>query len=57
MTKEAHDFLQVAEEFITLFGEPGSLKTAWRVRETLTELSYTQFWYLIGEGHVDKVGK
>ncbi len=27
---------------MTLMGEPGSLQTAWRVYQTLTELSYTQ---------------
>ncbi|KAG1666581.1 hypothetical protein FOA52_000548 [Chlamydomonas sp. UWO 241] len=43
---------EVAEEFITAFGEPGSLSTAWRVRESLSTLSYTQFWALVGEGRV-----
>jgi hypothetical protein len=27
---------QVAEEFVTMLGEPGSLDTAWRVTQTLT---------------------
>lgn len=46
---------EVAEEFITLAGEPGSLKTAWRVHASLSQLSYTQFWALVGEGRVDAV--
>jgi hypothetical protein len=46
---------QAAEEAITLFGEPGALRTAWRVQENLTELSYTQLWALIGENQVEKV--
>lgn len=37
-----------------MFGEPGSLETAWRV-ETLTDLSYTQLWTLVGEGRVERV--
>ena len=36
-------------------GGPASLKTAWRNAEHLTALSYTQFWTLAGEGHVEKV--
>eukprot|EP00955_Chlamydomonas_euryale_P064276 358919-Chlamydomonas_euryale.AAC.1 len=46
---------EVAEEFLTLAGEPGSLATAWRVQQSATELSYTQLWALATEGKVECV--
>lgn len=46
---------EVAEEYWTMFGEPGSLETAWRVQDTLHDLSYTQLWTLVGEGRVERV--
>ncbi|MEW5314311.1 MAG: hypothetical protein WDW38_005819 [Sanguina aurantia] len=46
---------EVMEEAVLMFGEGNSLKSAWRVQENLTQLSYTQMWALVGEGHVEKV--
>ncbi|GFH26835.1 AAA domain-containing protein, partial [Haematococcus lacustris] len=43
------------EEYMTTLGEPASLSTAWRVEDTLKELSYTQMWTLAAEGHVQRV--
>ena len=33
---------EAVEEFLTIFGEPGSLRTAWRVQDNLREMAYTQ---------------
>uniref|UniRef100_A0A383VRP6 AAA+ ATPase domain-containing protein n=1 Tax=Tetradesmus obliquus TaxID=3088 RepID=A0A383VRP6_TETOB len=41
------------EEAAMVVGPQASLRTAWRVQEHLQELSYTQLWTLVGEGHVD----
>eukprot|EP00877_Chromochloris_zofingiensis_P008651 jgi/Chrzof1/4039/Cz13g18040.t1 len=46
---------EVAEEAVQVFGDPVGTRTAWRTQENLGELSYTQLWTLIGEGHVDHV--
>jgi len=45
---------EVMEEWLTTLGDPASLRTAWRVQPTLTQLSYTQLWALAGEGHVER---
>jgi hypothetical protein len=36
-------------------GDVGALRTAWRVQENLAELSYSQFWRLVGEKQVAAV--
>ncbi|MEW5306932.1 MAG: hypothetical protein WDW36_009362 [Sanguina aurantia] len=46
---------EVMEEAVLMFGEGNSLKSAWRVQENLTQLSYTQMWALVREGHVERV--
>ncbi|KAG2437047.1 hypothetical protein HYH02_011309 [Chlamydomonas schloesseri] len=46
---------EVVEEAMALFGDANSVKTAWRTQEVLRELSYTQLWALVGEGHVARV--
>jgi len=45
---------EAVEEYLTLFGDQSALSTAWRVSETLRDLSYTQFWTLVGEGHIEE---
>ncbi|KXZ53715.1 hypothetical protein GPECTOR_6g632 [Gonium pectorale] len=46
---------EVVEEALALFGDANSVKTAWRTQETLRELSYTQLWALVEEGHVARL--
>lgn len=46
---------EVVEEALALFGDANSVRTAWRTKDVLTELSYTQMWALVEEGHVGRV--
>lgn len=45
---------EVLEEAMITIGDPASLDTAWRVTQTMSELSYTQLWTLVSEGHVQR---
>ncbi|GLI67098.1 hypothetical protein VaNZ11_011303 [Volvox africanus] len=46
---------EVVEEALALFGDANSVKTAWRTQDVLRELSYTQLWSLVEEGHVARL--
>ncbi|GLC69378.1 ATP-dependent zinc metalloprotease FTSH 1 [Pleodorina starrii] len=46
---------EVVEEALALFGDANSVKTTWRTQDVLRELSYTQLWSLVEEGHIAKL--
>ncbi|GIL84930.1 hypothetical protein Vretimale_9765 [Volvox reticuliferus] len=46
---------EVVEEALALFGDANSVKTAWRTQDVMRELSYTQLWSLVEEGHVARL--